>query len=233
MSTVLSPVDILILGAGWTSTFLIPLCTERSISYAATRRSSPPTPTTSSSPIIKFEFDPTSDDPEPYTLLPDAKTVLITFPITGTGASERLVRLYKSTRMNPQAEVAFIQLGTTSIWDVSCLKYPILPLFIILISPTGIQGAQANHATADKTVENKWYDRHSPFIHTDRAIAEIELLALSPAVSTTILNLSGLWGGTRSMRNWVGRVAPTKEALKTKVCNIYVTWAYLAVDVTI
>jgi len=107
------------------------------------------------------------------------------------------------------------------------------PLVYHSHTPTGIQGAQANHATADKTVENKWYDRHSHFIHTDRAIAEIELLALSPAVSTTILNLSGLWGGTRSMRNWVGRVAPTKEALKTKVCNIYVTWASLAVDVSI
>jgi hypothetical protein len=111
------PVDILILGAGWTSTFLIPLCTQRGISYAATRRSSP------SGTTIKFEFDPTSDDPEPYKVLPDAKTVLITFPINGAGASKRLVSLYKSTRTNPHAhgEVLFIQLGTSSIWDVSYL----------------------------------------------------------------------------------------------------------------
>ena len=50
-----------------------------------------------------------------------------------------------------------------------------------------------------------------------RAAAEDELLALSPDTPTTVLNLSGLWGGTRAAKHYVGRVAPTKEALSTKV----------------
>lgn len=103
--------DLLILGAGWTSTFLIPLCKDRNISYAATSRGG-------RDDTIPFEFDPTSDDPTPFQSLPHAKTVLITFPIKVAGASTRLVKLYQQTHVEgPQA--AFIQLGSTGIWDVS------------------------------------------------------------------------------------------------------------------
>lgn len=118
-----SPIDLLILGAGWTSTFLIPLCISEGITYAATSRS--PSKPKSPYPTIPFEFDPLSDDPEPFKSLPDAKTVLITFPIRVGGASERLVRLYRETRTSGgEAEVGgvktgFIQLGSTGIWDVS------------------------------------------------------------------------------------------------------------------
>jgi hypothetical protein len=31
-----------------------------------------------------------------------------------------------------------------------------------------------------------------------------------------VLNLAGLWGGTRTVRDWAKRVAPTKEAVRTK-----------------
>lgn len=52
-------------------------------------------------------------------------------------------------------------------------------------------------------------------------MAEDELLSLVPRHRrTTVLNLSGLWGGERSVKHWVGRVAPTKEALKKKVGTI-------------
>ena len=112
-------VEILILGAGWASTFLIPLCNERSISYAATTRSG-------RNSTIKFNFDPDSDDAEPYKVLPDALTVLITFPIEKAGASTLLVSLYRSSRSSPgPCRTRFIQYGTTNIWDrpnVSHLK---------------------------------------------------------------------------------------------------------------
>lgn len=63
-----------------------------------------------------------------------------------------------------------------------------------------------------------WYDRHSPFdLSNARANAETELLSLSPGTHTTVLDLSGLWGNKRHPRNWVGRVAPSKEALAKKV----------------
>lgn len=106
-------VDLLILGAGWTSTFLIPLCKTKNISVSATSRSG-------NNSTVPFEFLPDSDDPEPYRKLPDARTIVITFPINTSGASERLVRLYQSTR-SPEfgsTKLRFIQLGTTGIWEV-------------------------------------------------------------------------------------------------------------------
>ena len=57
--------DLLILGAGWTSTFLIPLCKERGVSYAATSRGG-------RDDTIAFEFDPHSVDPAPFQSLPNA-----------------------------------------------------------------------------------------------------------------------------------------------------------------
>ncbi|KAJ7067377.1 hypothetical protein C8F01DRAFT_1051853 [Mycena amicta] len=183
----MSFVDILIFGAGWTSTFLIPLCQESNITFASTTRSG-------AASTIKFDFQPNSEDAEPYKALPDARTVLITFPITVSGASERLVRLYlatrsESTRMTQENKPFFIQLGATSIWD----KLPSV------------------------AAKSAIYDRNSPFTPTGRSNAEVELLTLSPTVaSTTVLNLAGLWGGQRVPRNWVGRVAPTKEALQMK-----------------
>lgn len=104
-------VDILILGAGWSSNFLMPLCKERGIKFAATSRSG-------RDATIPFLFDPDSDDQRPYEALPDAKTVLITFPIQKSGASQRLVKCYASSRKN-KIIVGFIQLGATSMWDVS------------------------------------------------------------------------------------------------------------------
>lgn len=106
-----SKTEILILGAGWTSTFLIPLCKEKEVSYAATTRAG-------RDGTVPFEFDPESEDTGPYEKLPEAKSVLITFPIKVKGASERLVKLYKATHGGDQAEIRFIQLGTTSIWGV-------------------------------------------------------------------------------------------------------------------
>lgn len=105
-------VDLLILGAGWTSTFLIPLCRTRTISYAATTRSG-------RDDTLPFDFDPADPNPDPaaFTALPDARSVLITFPIKTLGASTRLVRLFQQT--HPHTRAAFIQLGSTGIWDVS------------------------------------------------------------------------------------------------------------------
>lgn len=73
--------------------------------------------------------------------------------------------------------------------------------------------------TAHDKRSDVWMDRHAPFDATNpRAAAESELLALSPHTAhTTVLNLCGLWGGQRQTRHWVGRVAPTKAALKAKV----------------
>ncbi|KAF9552563.1 hypothetical protein CPC08DRAFT_789799 [Agrocybe pediades] len=182
-------VDILILGAGWTSSFLTKLCNERQITYAATTRSGRDS-------TIKFVFDPDSDDIQPYVGLPKAAAVLITFPIIAKGASQRLVRLYTESHgdLDGGEKTKFIQLGTSSIWD----------------------GARLRTDWPPKPTENKWYDRHSPYVKTPRAEAEDELLALSDNYPATVLNLSGLWGGARSPKNWVERTAGSKELLKAK-----------------
>jgi len=63
-----------------------------------------------------------------------------------------------------------------------------------------------------------WVTRHTPVSRpaAPRYESEFELLALSPSTPTAVLSLSGLWGGTRSIRNYVSKVAPSKEALAAK-----------------
>ncbi|KAI0760974.1 hypothetical protein BD413DRAFT_607315 [Trametes elegans] len=175
-------VDLLILGAGWTSTFLIPLCTARGLSHAATSCAG-------RDGTIAFAFDPRSDDPAPFQTLPHARTVLITFPIRVPGASQRLVRLYQQTHPGGP-KTAFIQLGSTGIWEAGPTLRP------------------ESHV---------WTDRHSKIDEkSERAAAESELLSLAPETPTTVLNLAGLWGGQRQFKNWVPRVATSKDILKRK-----------------
>ncbi|EJD07147.1 uncharacterized protein FOMMEDRAFT_75974 [Fomitiporia mediterranea MF3/22] len=179
-------VVLLILGAGWSSDFLIPLLIQNNVEYAATTRDGR---TRSGYETIKFDFDPDSEDPTSFQSLPDAQTVLITFPIYKSGVSRLLVKLWKET--HPKSKSAFIQLGSTGIWN----------------------GDQTLRGTGRPI----WCDRHSPFnTSNDRARAESELLALAPTTPTTVLDLSGLWGGQRSPRNWVRRVASSKEDLSRK-----------------
>jgi len=103
----MSEVDLLILGAGWTSTFLIPQLKSANITYAATT-------TTGHDNTIPFKFDPSSGDPEPFTRLPKAHTVLITFPLKGHGQSKTIVGLYRNTH-GPKNH--WIQLGSTGIFN--------------------------------------------------------------------------------------------------------------------
>lgn len=160
---------LLILGAGWTSTFLIPQLKSASIPYAATS-------TTGHSSTIKFIFDPSSTDTEPYAALPSAHTVLITFPLRGIGQSKLLTDLYAQT--HPDLKVNWIQLGSTGIFT-------------------------APH----------WNTCSSPYdTSNDRAVAEDELLALGGCA----LNLAGLYGGSRDVKDWLTRVARSKEQVRGK-----------------
>lgn len=82
-----------------------------------------------------------------------------------------------------------------------------------ITDPTNTQGGPTVQSGSAK-----WLDRHSTYDETNaRAQAEAELLALSPGTPTTVLDLCGLWGGPRAVKNVVGRVARTKEALKAMV----------------
>ena len=106
--------DILILGAGWTSTFLIPLLEKKEISYAATT-------TTGRDGTYKFKFEQDKNDednPEQYAALPAAKTIVITFPLKGKDQSTRLVTSYAQNHDSEKNAHNFIQLGSTGIFSV-------------------------------------------------------------------------------------------------------------------
>ena len=120
MSTT-NPVGLLILGAGWTSDFLIPLLARRHIAFAATTRDGR---SRSGVDTIKFHFGDGGDEHAAFSQLPDARTVLVTFPIRVRGASARLVRLYAET--HPGSEPRFVQLGSTGIWDFEVRRSPSL-----------------------------------------------------------------------------------------------------------
>ncbi|KAL8936421.1 MAG: hypothetical protein Q9216_004942, partial [Gyalolechia sp. 2 TL-2023] len=110
-----SPVDLLILGAGWTSTFLLPLLKSHHLTFAATTTTGHAIPSILPA-TIPFRFDPASSDKEPYERLPAAAAVLVTFPLKGKGQSTRLVEMYDSAHAQGEGGRKWIQLGSTGIW---------------------------------------------------------------------------------------------------------------------
>jgi hypothetical protein len=135
------PVDILVLGAGWTYQFLPPLLSHQNLSHAATS-------TTGRDNTIPFRFNPDSDDPSPFTSLPPAKTIIITFPLKGSGQSALLTSLYGLT--HPHASPNFIQLGSTGIfttpgWSNSRSDYNKSDARAIAEDELLALGAQASH----------------------------------------------------------------------------------------
>ena len=164
----LDPVDFLILGAGWTSNFLIPQLKSSSITFAATT-------TTGHDGTIPFKYEPSSSSTSQYSKLPSAKTVLVAFPLKGEGQSKQITSLYRQVHGDQNN---WIQLGSTGIFSAS-----------------------------------HWNDCSSPYnTENERAVAEDEMLELNGCV----LNLAGLYGGERDPKNWVTRVAKTKDEVKGK-----------------
>lgn len=73
----------------------------------------------------------------------------------------------------------------------------------------------SNPSTKFTPARFSWTTRYSPYATSNpRAAAEDELLSLSP--NAVVLNLAGLWGGSRDIVNWIPRVTPTKEATRVK-----------------
>ncbi|KAL8388185.1 hypothetical protein RB595_009396 [Gaeumannomyces hyphopodioides] len=182
------PVDMLVLGAGWTSRFLRPLLDEHKVRWAATT-------TTGRDGTVPFRFDPDSADPAPYRALPTARTVLITFPLKGEGQSRRLTSLYSSSRPTPSGSS-----NTSNTSNTTTTRW-------IQLGSTGIFTSPG------------WNDESSPYDAANpRAAAEDELLSRC-GVDAVVLALAGLHDGgdgTRDPRDWVLRVARTKDAVRAK-----------------
>nr|POF11599.1 hypothetical protein CFP56_44437 [Quercus suber] len=153
MSSNMQPVEILILGAGWSSTFLIPLLQARNIAFAATTRDGR---TVAGADTIPWTFNPSEDSgsftsKNQFSTLPTAKSILITFPLTGHGQSKTLIRGYSKAHASKPQDLQFVQFGSTGIWQIP-----------------------------QKTT---WVTRHSPYDTTNaRAIAEDELIGLGGVV---------------------------------------------------
>lgn len=101
----------LILGAGWTSTFLMPLLESKNETFAATT-------TTGRDGTLKFNFNPEERDSAYFGSLPSARNVLITFPLKGKGQSQLLIESYKRTHPRVAGHVHFIQLGSSGIFQI-------------------------------------------------------------------------------------------------------------------
>ncbi|KAL8682830.1 MAG: hypothetical protein Q9186_001159 [Xanthomendoza sp. 1 TL-2023] len=185
--------DLLILGAGWTSTYIIPLLNHHGISYEATTRDGR---CVHSRPTISFTFDPLSDDLAPYRRLPTADTVLVVFPLRGKGQSRKLVEMYDDA--HNREEMASEVLDAATERSIACsTKW-------IQLGSTGVWKGEG------------FLDRLSPVdLDNPRAVAEEELLAVV-GKRACILHLAGLWGGERQPRNWISRVAKSKEEVKGK-----------------
>ncbi|KAF1984135.1 hypothetical protein K402DRAFT_396064 [Aulographum hederae CBS 113979] len=108
--------DLVVLGAGWTSTFLLPLLKRRNLTYTATT-------TDGRDGTIEFKFDASlsqSEQIEAFKALPTARNVLITFPLVGEGQSKTLLDAYSKSRSGGAKgkETVFIQLGSVGIWQI-------------------------------------------------------------------------------------------------------------------
>lgn len=81
------------------------------MTYAATS-------TTGRDGTIEFNFDPPKEDPSYFSVLPAARSVLITFPLKNKGQSKLLVDSYKATHQRVASDVHFLQLGSTGIFQI-------------------------------------------------------------------------------------------------------------------
>lgn len=183
-------IDVLVIGAGWTSQFLIPRLDAAHLTYKATS-------TTGRDDTVKFKYDPEINDTSYFSILPDARYLLITFPLRGAIQTRQFLDAYKLTRERGSSAGSprVIQLGSTGIWQSS--------------GPT----VESTTTTESTSNDNHWITRHSVYDTSNlRAQAEDELLARKGCV----VNLAGLWGAKRDPKTWVDRVAPDKEKLEGK-----------------
>lgn len=87
-----------------------------------------------SSPLLQFKYDPSAsvaDLAELLRPLPDARTIVVTFPISVEGAATRLCKGWLKAKGGQEkgdtTETTWIQLGSTSVWKVRLLDVLVAP----------------------------------------------------------------------------------------------------------
>lgn len=113
-------VDVLILGAGWTSQFLVPLLESENIAYAL----STPQGTLNKfctgkyddSKIVAFHLSSDDSDEAEYATLPTATTVIVTFPLKDKSPAKKLVETYNRVHAG-FIQTQWILLGSSSVYE--------------------------------------------------------------------------------------------------------------------
>ncbi|UZJ54525.1 hypothetical protein CBS101457_003845 [Exobasidium rhododendri] len=219
-----NPYDILCLGSGWTYSFLGPAAAEAGFKTTFTSREA-------KAGGYKFTFDPESDEIEAFKSLPDARNIVIIFPLYSPEAVKRLVGGYLKTREGYEEcreecekiqsnTPRFILLGSTGIWNNE-QTFQFVPLSDGK-SHINEKSGPYSSVTTKSTVSSPWKDRHSDTLPLPRAIAENALLSLNEEknmvqkekIPTSVLCLSGLWGHGRSFRRYISVIASTREKLE-------------------
>lgn len=114
-----APTNALVLGAGWTSQFLVPLFQQENLSYALTTRTGAPKDCCigkyEAAEILPFEFIAESEDEKQYAHLPAAHYVIVTFKLEGADATKKLIDTYEGTHRG--LEPRWILLGSTGMYE--------------------------------------------------------------------------------------------------------------------
>jgi hypothetical protein len=103
-----APVDVLLLGSGWTSSFLLPLLHERRISHAYTSR----TPRAGSEALTFAVSAEGAASRAAWQALPQARCVVIVFPLRSRAAAHAIVESYELAH----GATNWIALGSTGAW---------------------------------------------------------------------------------------------------------------------
>ncbi|CAO1624705.1 unnamed protein product [Parajaminaea phylloscopi] len=184
-------VDVLLLGSGWTSAWLLPYLFSQGTSIAYTNRagSKPEWLALPGHRPIRWT-SPSSNDShiqwrQSFKDFPIAKLVVVVMPLTDEVAAKELVAAYSAHVHDKSA-------GSAD-----------RPKWCIL----GSTGAYGKGVHGDQPV---------PTVPSPRSAAESALLSTFPN-DVTVLSLAGLYGGdTRHPINWLSRVAGTEEKLASK-----------------
>ncbi|CAO1630138.1 unnamed protein product [Sympodiomycopsis kandeliae] len=234
--------DLLLLGSGWTSTFVVPQAAQAGLKVASTTRDG-------ASGTIKWTFDPDNDDKDSYKTLPDAKTILIVFPLYTEDSVRRLVSGYLHSRCDDdesftektstrsqgvnEFNTRFVLLGSTGVFNngPTILQAPLSPpeqsysQSQYSLNKPEFSSSLKKHPKPGKPKPEPtgpWRDNDSEVMPLPRALAENYLLSLSKTnnaireapISVTVLLLCGLWGHGRSVRHFIPRLPANKEAFR-------------------
>ena len=160
--------DILIIGKGFIGTYVELECIGSGVRSLATT-------TTGRDGTIAFAYSDNLTNKD-YQKLPEAATILITFPLPSLQSPQKFLAGFTAQHRNP---ANFILLGSTRAFAVK---------------------------------NQVWHTSSGPFLPDVRINIENEFLGLGGCV----LNLAGLWGGSRIVSQWISRVADTMVKLQEK-----------------